>query len=104
MRENRQVFPHKLRDGWAGPVLFGQAAERGVEASVEGLLQRLWREPRRLLPGVGQIDEPGDERARVRAAQGLLAVEVVQEVNDRLLIERHGLAVALGPHDAAGGF
>src|SRR5260370_17958110 len=104
MRENRQVFPHKLRDGWAGPVLFGQAAERGVEAGVERLLQRLRREPRRLLPVVGQVDQSGDERARVRSAQRLLAVEVVEEITDCLLVERHALAVALVAQDAAEGF
>ena len=37
----------------------------------------------------------------MRAAQGLLAVEVVQEITDRLLVERDALAVALVAQDAA---
>src|SRR5207249_10434413 len=44
---------------------------------------------------------PRDERPRVRASKRLLAVERVQQVGDRIRIERDALALALVPEDPA---
>src|SRR5260370_39096983 len=85
--ETRPPEPRLLGYGGAGPVLFGQAAEGGVEAGVEGLLQRLRRQAGRLLAVVGEIHEPRDERPRVRTTQGLLAIKVVEQIPDGLLVE-----------------
>src|SRR5690348_7753362 len=68
----------RLRNSGSRPVLFGEAAEGGVEAGVERLLQRLRRQARRFLAVVREVHEPGDQRPRVRAAQRLLAVKVVE--------------------------
>src|SRR6267143_5713627 len=73
-----------LRNRWPGPILFGEAAEGGVEAGVESLLQRLGRQPRRLLAVVREVHEPGDQRTWVRTAQRLFSVQVVEEIPDRL--------------------
>src|ERR1700681_2958063 len=91
----------ELADGGSGPVVFGQAAQGRVEAGVERLLQRLRSQTRWLLSVVGEVDQPRDQRPRVRAAQRLLSVQVVEQVADRLLVERHALPVALVPEDAA---
>src|SRR5207247_9564182 len=88
-------------DRGSGPVVLDQASERGVEAGVEGLFERLWREPGRLLPVVRQVDQARDQRAWVRTTQRLLAVEVVQQITDRLVVPGHALAVALVAQDAA---
>src|SRR4029077_10128618 len=101
MRGNHPGFLSFLSDLGAGPVLLGDRAEGGVEAGVESLLQRLRREPRRLLAVVGQVDKARDERTRVRSTQRLLAVEIVEEVADRLLVEVDALPVAFVPEDAA---
>ncbi len=76
-----------LRNRGSRPVLFGEAAEGGVEAGVERLLQRLRRQAGRLLAVVGEVHEPGDERPGVRATQRLLAIKVVEEIPDGLLVE-----------------
>src|SRR4029077_6376148 len=78
-------------------------AEGGVEAGVERLLQRLRRQPGRFLAVVREVHEAGDQRPRVRAAQRLLAVKVVEQITNGLLIERHALPVALVAQDAAKG-
>src|SRR5256886_4573391 len=90
-----------LADSGSRPVVLDQAAERGVEAGVESFLQRLGREPRRLLTVVRQVDQSRDERARVRATQRLLPVQVVEQVADRFLVPGHALPVALEAEDAA---
>src|SRR5260370_436842 len=90
-----------LADGRSRPVVFGQAAQRWVEAGVERLLQGLRRQPRRFLPVVREVHEARDEGARVRSPERFLSVQVVEQVADRLLVERHSLAVALVAQDAA---
>src|SRR4029077_16120396 len=87
-------------DCGARPVVLDQAAQRGVEAGVDRLLQRLRREPWRLLAVIGQVDQPRDQRPRVRAAERLFAVEVVKQVSDRLLVKGHALSFALESEDA----
>src|SRR6202171_1838674 len=96
-------YRRRLADCGSGPVVLGEAAQRGVEAGVERLLQSLRRQARRLLPVVGKVDEAGHERPRGGAAQRLLAVEIVEEVSERLLVECDALAVALVSKDAAEG-
>src|SRR5712692_3620226 len=71
-------------DRRTSPVVLGDAAQGWVEARVERLLQGLRREPWRFLPVVGQVHQPGDQRPRVRPAQRLLAVQVVEQVPDGL--------------------
>ncbi len=81
VRRHRRAAPEAggsggpgLTDGGPRPVVLDEAAERGVEAGVERLLQRLRREPRGLLPVVGQVDQARDQSPRVRTTQRLLAV------------------------------
>src|SRR5258708_29909158 len=90
-----------LADRGARPIVFGQAAQGWVEAGVERLLQGLRCQPGRLLPVVREVHEPRDQRARVRSAQRLLSVKVVEQVADSLLVERDALAVALVSRECA---
>src|ERR1700682_6098063 len=64
-----------LSDRGSGPVVFGQAAERRVEAGVERLLEGLRSQAWRLLPVVGEVDEPRDQRAGGGPPPRLLCVE-----------------------------
>src|SRR5260370_15826407 len=84
-----------LPDGRPRPVVFGEAAQRGVEAGVERFLQRLRGQARRLLAVVGQGDQPRDQRPRVRSAERRLSVQVVEQISDLLLVERDALALSL---------